>query len=195
MPVYLRRLAGALTLDSSAYEDVEADGRATMHAAVTVLLSSLAAGIGLHAFGGTYASIAPLSVFALLAWASWSLLTFEVGARLLPGARTHADVGELLRTLGFATSPGLLLVVALTPGLAVPVFVMVALWMLVAMVIAVRQALDYTSTLHAVAVCVVGWLLALAMLAVGGLLFATRVSGEQRVERTTATAPIPRSGP
>ena len=68
--------------------------------------------------------------------------------------------------------------VALTPGLAVPVFVMVALWMLVAMVIAVRQALDYTSTGRAVAVCVVGWLLALAMLAAGGLLFATRVSGE-----------------
>ena len=189
MPVYLRRLAGALTLDPAAYEDVEADGRATMHAAVTVLLSSLAAGIGLHAFGGTYASIGPLSAFALLAWASWSLLTFEVGARLLPGARTHADVGELLRTLGFATSPGLLLVAAQVPGLAVPVFVMVALWMLVAMVIAVRQALDYTSTVRAVAVCVVGWLLALAMLAAGGLLFATRVSGQQWVERALRSGP------
>jgi hypothetical protein len=165
MLIYFRRLAGALTLDSSAYEDVEADGRATTHAALTVILSSVAAGVGLQAFGGTYASIAPLSVFALLAWASWSLLTFEVGARLLPGARTHTDVGELLRTLGFATTPGLLLFTAVLPGLAVPVFVMVALWMLVAMVVAVRQALDYTSTL-----------LAIAMLAVGGLLFAPRVS-------------------
>jgi hypothetical protein len=176
MPRYVRRLAGALILDSSAYEDVEADRGATTHAVVTVLLSSLAAGVGLHAFGGTYMSIAPLSVFALLAWASWSLLTFEVGARLLPGARTHADVGELLRTLGFATSPGLLLFIAPLPGLAVPVFVMVSLWMLAAMVIAVRQALDYTSTVRAVSVCVVGWLLAIAVLAAGGLLFATRVS-------------------
>jgi hypothetical protein len=176
MLLYVRRLAGALTLDSSAYEDVEADGRATTHAAATVLLASLAAGIGLHAFGGSYASILPLSAFALLAWASWSLLTFEVGARLLPGARTHADVGELLRTLGFATSPGLLLVAAQLPGLAVPVFAMVALWMLVAMVVAVRQALDYTSTVRAVAVCIAGWLLAMAVLAVGGLLLATRVS-------------------
>jgi hypothetical protein len=176
MVVYLRRLAGAFTLDSSAYEDVEADGRATTHAALTVVLSSVAAGVGLHAFGGSTVSIAPLSAFALLAWASWSLLTFEVGARLLPGARTHADVGELLRTLGFATSPGLLLVAALVPGLAVPVFVMVALWMLAAMVVAVRQALDYTSTARAVIVCLVGWLLAIAVLAVGGLLFATRVS-------------------
>ena len=176
MRIYLRRLAGALTLDTSAYEDVEADSRATTHAALTVLLASLAAGVGLRAFGGSYMSIAPLSAFALLAWASWSLLTFEVGARLLPGARTHADVGELLRTLGFATTPALLLVAALLPGLAVPVFVMVALWMLLAMVVAVRQALDYTSTVHAVVVCVVGWLLAIAVLAVGGFLFATRVS-------------------
>ena len=175
MPLYFRRLAGALTLDSSAYEDVEADGRATTHAALTVVLSSVAAGVGLHAFGGSYVSIAPLSVFALMAWASWSLLTFEVGARLLPGAKTRTDVGELLRTLGFATSPALLLFTANLPGLAVPVFVVIALWMLAAMIIAVRQALDYTSTLRAVSVCVVGWLLTIAVLAVGSLLFAPRV--------------------
>jgi hypothetical protein len=173
---YLRRLIGALILDNSAYEDVEADGRATGHAALTVVLSSLAAGVGLHAFGGPVVSIVPLSIFALLAWASWALLTFEVGARLLPGARTHADVGELLRTLGFSTSPALLLVAAPLPGMAVPVFVLVAVWMLVAMVVAVRQALDYASTARAVSVCVVGWLLAIGVLAVGGFLFGTRVS-------------------
>ena len=176
MLVYFRRLAGALTLDSSAYEDVEADGRATLDAAVTVILSSVAAGVGLQAFGGSYISIVPMSAVALLTWASWSLLTFEVGARLLPGAKTHTNVGELLRTLGFATSPGLLLFAAVLPGLAVPVFVVVALWMLVAMIVAVRQALDYSSTVRAISVCVVGWLLTIAMLAVGGFLFAPRVS-------------------
>lgn len=176
MATYLRRLAGALTLNISAYEDVEADRRATSHAALTVVLASFAAGVGLRAFGGTNASIPPLTVFALLAWASWALLTFEVGARLLPGARTHTDVGELLRTLGFATSPGLLLFIAVLPGLAVPIFVMVAFWMLIAMVVAVRQALDYTSTLRALSVCVLGWLFAIAVLAAGGWLFATPVS-------------------
>jgi hypothetical protein len=176
MERYLRRLAGALTLDISAYEDVEADRRSTTHAALTVVLASVSAGVGLRAFGGTNASILPLSALALLAWASWALLTFEVGARLLPGARTHTDVGELLRTLGFATSPALLLFVGVLPGLAVPIFAMVACWMLVAMVVAVRQALDYGSVLHAVVVCVVGWLLAIAMVGVGGWFFATRVS-------------------
>jgi hypothetical protein len=176
MERYLRRLAGALTLDTSAYEDVEADQRSTTHAALTVVLASVSAGVGLRAFGGTNASIVPLTALALLAWASWALLTFEVGARLLPGARTHSDVGELLRTLGFATSPGLLLFVAVLPGLALPIFAMVACWMLVAMVVAVRQALDYGSILHAVAVCAVGWLLAMIMLAAGGWFFATPVS-------------------
>ena len=44
------------------------------------------------------------------------------------------------------------------PGLGDIVFMAAGVWMLVAMVIAVRQALDYTSTWRAVAVCLVGWL-------------------------------------
>ena len=175
MQTYLRRVAGALTLDLSVYEEVEADRRATTDAALTVVLASVSAGVGLREFGGAAASILPLAAFALLAWASWALLTFEVGARLLPGARTYSDVGELLRTLGFATSPALLLFGAVLPGAAIPVFVLVALWMLAAMVVAVRQALDYDSLLRAVAVCAMAWLLTLSLLAVGGWLFATRV--------------------
>ena len=84
-------------------------------------------------------------------------LTFEVGVRVLPGARTHADVGELLRTIGFAAVPGLLLAFGALPGLAVPIFAMASLWMLAAMIVAVRQALDYTSTARAIAVSVFGW--------------------------------------
>ena len=39
------------------------------------------------------------------------------------------------------------------------VFLVASIWMLVAMVIAVRQALDYESTLRAVGVCVIGWII------------------------------------
>jgi len=37
-------------------------------------------------------------------------------------------------------------------------------WMLVAMIIAVRQALDYQSTLRAVGVCIIGWIAQAAVL-------------------------------
>jgi hypothetical protein len=94
---------------------------------------------------------------------------------VLPGARTHADVGELLRTIGFGAAPGVLLAAAALPGLAVPIFVAVPLWMLAAMVMAVRQALDYTSTVRAVAVCVFGWVLAVMLVLGVGLLAAPPV--------------------
>ena len=173
---YLRRLIGAIALDAGAYEDVEADEGATTHAGVTVVLSCAAAAVGGYRFAGSPGAVLLFAAVALLAWASWSLLTFEVGARILTGRRTHADVGELLRTLGFAASPGLLLALGAFPGMAPGVFVMVALWMLVAMVVAVRQALDYTSTGRAIAVCVIGWLLAIAVGLAGGFLVGTRVS-------------------
>ena len=117
-----------------------------------------------------------MSVVALLGWAAWSLLTFEVGARILPGARTHSDVGELLRTLGFAAAPGSIAFFSLVPGLAMPILIFSRTWMLLAMVVAVRQALDYTSTWRAVAVCALGWLLTSAMILALAYFGATTVS-------------------
>ena len=64
----------------------------------------------------------------------------------------------MLRTIGFASSPGLLRILGIVPGITGIVFFACALWMLVAMVIAVRQALDYHSTGRAIAVCLIGWL-------------------------------------
>ena len=174
-PLYVRRLAGAMVLDSATYEDVEADRRATLQAGLTVLLASVGEGVALRASGGL-ASVALMSAVALMGWAAWALLTFEVGARILPGARTHSDVGELLRTLGFAAAPGLVAYLSLVPGLMMPVLLISRAWMLLAMIVAVRQALDYTSTVRAVAVCVVGWLLTSAIILALALLGGTTVS-------------------
>ena len=94
---------------------------------------------------------------------------------MLPGARTHSDAGELLRTIGFAAAPGLLLALGVLPGVTVPIFVMVSVWMLAAMIVAVRQALDYDNTAHAVAVCIFGWGLALSLVVIAGSFLATPV--------------------
>ena len=78
--------------------------------------------------------------------------------RLLPEPQTKADHGELLRTIGFSSSAGLIRVLGIIPWLTQIVFLVASIWMLVAMVIAVRQALDYESTWRAVGVCVIGWI-------------------------------------
>ena len=174
-PLYFRRLAGAMVLDSATYEDVEADRQATVWACLTVVIAAVGEGVALRHSGGL-SNVAVMAAVALMGWAAWALLTFEVGARLLPGARTHSDVGELLRTLGFAAAPGLVAYLSLVPGLMLPVLIVSRAWMLLAMIVAVRQALDYTSTWRAVAVCLVGWLLTSAMILAFALFGGTVVS-------------------
>jgi Yip1-like protein len=160
---FLQRLIGAAALDAAIYEEVEADPKAGVQAAIIVVLSSLAAGIGVRGLGqNSLSNIVLSSIIALMAWACWALVTYQVGARLLPEPQTSADVGELMRTIGFASTPGLLRIFGFIPGVTIPAFVVAWIWMLVAMIVAVRQALDYTSTARAVAVCVIGWALALA---------------------------------
>jgi hypothetical protein len=86
-------------------------------------------------------------------------MTYLIGTKLLPEAQTRADPGELLRTIGFASSPGLIRVLGFIPGLGRLVFIVASIWMLVAMIIAVRQALDYQSTLRTIGVCFIGWII------------------------------------
>jgi Yip1 domain len=174
---FLRRLVGAAALDVSIYEEVEADRGATAQALTVIVMSSLAAGIGARGFGdGDAAGIVFFAAVAFVAWAAWALVTYEIGVRIMPEPQTRADVGELLRTIGFATAPGMLRVFGLLPGLTAPVFVVTAVWMLAAMIVGVRQALDYTTTRRAVAVCALGWVLAIVLGGVLGFFFGPHVS-------------------
>lgn len=171
MGLYLYRLMGAATLDASMYEGVEADHRTNLQATVTVLLASVAAGLGAGGrFGLHPGTMVALSVLALITWVAWALLIFHVGTRVLPGPETRVTLGELLRTTGFAAAPGLLQVFALLPGLSGPVFIVTWLWMLATMVVAVEHALDYDSPWRAIAVCVVALTMSAALAAILGIL-------------------------
>lgn len=157
------RMIRAAKLDVDLYEEVEADQGALGQATVVVILSSVAAGIGGFGHGGFGQML--LGIFVALAgWYIWAYLTYFIGTKLLPEPQTKADHGELLRTIGFASSPGIIRVFAVIPGFAGAVFLIASIWMLVSMVIAVRQALDYESTWRAIAVCLIGWVLQAIML-------------------------------
>ena len=174
---FLQRLIGAVSLDAAIYEEVEADRGATVQALIVVVLSSLSAGIGARGLGGSSpANIAFITIIALMAWAAWALVTLQVGGALLPEPQTKVDVGELLRTTGFATAPGILRLFGVLPGVTIPAFALCAVWMLAAMIVAVRQALDYTSTGRAIIVCVIGWALAIGLALAVGLLFGPTVA-------------------
>jgi hypothetical protein len=173
---FLQRLIGAAALDAAIYEEVEADPTATGQAMAIVVLSSLAAGIGARGFGSSISSVAFFGIVALMSWATWALVMFEIGSRIMPDPETRTSPGELLRTLGFAATPGLSSLLGVVPGITTRVFVLVWLWMLLAMVVAVRQALDYRSTAKAVAVCVLGGVLSVVIAVILGLFFGPTVS-------------------
>ncbi len=152
------RIIRAAKLDVNLYEEVEADKGAMGQAMGVVVLSSIAAGVGTIGRGG-FGGILMGTIVALIAWYVWAYLTYFIGTKFLPEPQTKADHGELLRTIGFSSSPGLIRVLGIIPGLRAVVFLVASIWMLVAMIIAVRQALDYESTLRAVGVCVIGWII------------------------------------
>ena len=180
MTTFPHRLLGASVLDVDTYEEVEADRGATAQALVVVLASSLAGGIGSTGFSASGAPLVPGVIFwsavTLMAWAAWALLVFEIGGRLLPEPETRVDVGELLRTIGFSSAPGMLRVFGVVPMLALPVFALTTLWMLVAMIVAVRQALDYQSTARAIGVCALGLAFAVLIAFALGFFFGPTVS-------------------
>ena len=173
MATFFHRVIGAAVLDRETYEDVEADRSATPQALVIVLLSSVAAGFGAARGQGeaTVPFFLEIAALSVLAWVAWSAVIYAVGAFILPTRDTRTDLGELLRTLGFAAVPGLLQVLAAAPGAGSGIFAICILWSLAASVVAVRQALDFESTGRAIAVCGLGWGLSLGLAVLMGLLF------------------------
>ena len=159
------RIIRAAKLDSNLYEEVEADKSALGQAMAIVVFSSIAAGIGLYKTGG-FSGIITGTMASLISWYVWAYLTYFIGTKFLPEPQTQADLGELLRTIGFSSSPGLLRVFYFVPGIGVLVYLISSFWMLVAMIIAVRQALDYNSTLRAVGVCVIGYIIQIFVLVI-----------------------------
>ena len=160
MTSFKDRLLRAAKLDADLYEEVEADKSAMPQAMAVVVLSSVAAGIGSIGMGaGGFGTILMGVIASLGGWYIWAFLTYFIGTKLLPEPQTESNPGELLRTIGFSSSPGLIRVLGVIPGLGTLFFSIASIWMLVAMVIAVRQALDYKSTLRAVGVCAIGWVI------------------------------------
>jgi hypothetical protein len=150
-------MIGAAKLRTETYEEVEADRSATLQAVLVVVIVALATGIGFITAGGVSGLIRGV-VSGLAGWVLWAWITYFVGTKLFRTPDTQADWGQLARTLGFAQSPGVLRVFGVVPVVGPVLFVLATLWQLVAMVIAVRQALDYTSTWRAIRVVVTGFI-------------------------------------
>jgi hypothetical protein len=155
---FAARLKGVLILDVRTYEEIEADTSATTQALLVVVVASVAAGLGAGVRLGVTGLLRE-TLGALIGWVMWAAVSWFIGSRLLPEPQTRTNMGELLRVIGFAYAPNLFGFFAFIPVLGRVVSTVVAFWLLAATIVAVRQALDYVSTLRAAAVVGIGWLI------------------------------------
>jgi hypothetical protein len=165
---FVMRMVRAAALDAAVYEEVEHDKRAMPQAAVVVLLAALGGGIGGIENAGLI-GVAVTAAAVMVGWVGWAWITCVIGTMLLPQPQTEADHGELLRTIGFSASPGCLAVLGVVPGLNPWLYGVIGIWLLMAMVVAVRQALDYHRTFRAVLVCAIGFPVSIILLALSFL--------------------------
>jgi len=169
MASFQQRLIGAVRLDAATYEDVEHDSGATLQAGGVVALASLTTSVSWYFSVFELEWVLRGAIQGLVAWFIGALALWLIGTRVLPGKNTEADLGQLLRTIGFAQTPGLfgLLVVIPLLGLFVPF--LVAIWIIAATFVAVRQALDYDDTFRAILVCFLAWLVSAVVYFVLGI--------------------------
>ena len=149
------RMIRAARLEPQLYEEVEHDQSATGQAMLVVVLGAIAGGIG--ALSGGIAGLVVGVVASLVGWAVYAFIAYWVGTNIFKGPHTEATWGQLLRTLGFANSPRVLMVLVVIPVVGIIVGLAVFIWLLLTTVIAIRQALDF-DTWRAIATAVVSLL-------------------------------------
>ena len=177
----LARMLGAARLNVDTYEDVEKDKGATLQALIVVILVAISAGVGglLSDEGDLVRGLAFGAIRGVLSWAVWALVAWIVGTTLLKTQETEADWGQLARGTGFAQTPGLLNVFLFVPTVGGLIVFLAFLWQLVCMVVAVRQSLDYTSTLRAIFVILIAFI---PVIIINAILFAVLGLGGQSPE-------------
>jgi hypothetical protein len=176
----INRVVRAAMLDVNLYEEVEADTSLNQEALTVVVLVSILSGIAAF-LGGLIGGNILLALLGLILgvvlgvinYYIWAYVTYFVGTNLFEGT---ADVGELLRVLGYASGPRALGVLGFIPCLGALLSLGGAIWALVAAVIAVRQALDFDTT-KAIVTVAIGWVVILVINVVFGAVLGVGMAG------------------
>lgn len=156
MATFGERMIGAMKLDVNTFEEIERDPTAMVQAIGVILITSVASGIGSLYYGGLSGIFSGM-LGALLGFAAWAGVVYGIGTKVMPDPATKADFQETFRVVAFAASPGVFFVVGIIPFIGWLFWLPIMIWMVIAMVVAVRQVLDYSETGKALLVCVLGF--------------------------------------
>jgi len=172
----VQRMIGAARLDVATYEEVERDNSATQQALVVVILAAVASGIGALGSDNAGSGLIGGVIGAVAGWAAFAAACYFVGTRFFAGSQTSANWGQLARTLGFAYTPSILAVFGFIPVLGWIIGLIGTVWFIVASIIAIRQALDF-STGRAVITAIVAGIALVVVLVIVGLILGGTAAG------------------
>tara|TARA_B110000285_G_scaffold164219_1_gene183362 strand:+ start:904 stop:1425 length:522 start_codon:yes stop_codon:yes gene_type:complete len=153
--LFLNRIFRSVKIDPEVFNEVQKDKNATISAAVVVVLSSSAAGIGAASLGASNFILAP--IFSLVSWFVWAYIVYFVGVKLFPDSKTKTTQFALLRAIGFSSAPGIIRIFGFNEDLMTVTFIGSAFWMLVCMIVAVKETLNYKSLWKAFGVVIISW--------------------------------------
>jgi hypothetical protein len=153
------RVVGAMKLDPKTFEDVERDTTAMGQAVGVIVLAAVAAGIG----SGSLSGIVMGTIASLIAFLIWAVVVWAIGTKVMPDPETKADIQETFRVLGFAAAPGLVNILRIIPILGYLIWLAVMVWQIAAMVVAVKQVLDYSNIGKAIVVVIIGYIVCMVV--------------------------------
>tara|TARA_B100000780_G_C20979947_1_gene391528 strand:+ start:192 stop:713 length:522 start_codon:yes stop_codon:yes gene_type:complete len=153
--LFLNRIFRSVKIDPEVFNEVQKDKNATLSAAIVVILSSSAAGIGAASLGASNFILAP--IFSLISWFVWAYIVYFVGVKLFPDSKTKTTQFALLRAIGFSSAPGIIRIFGFREDLMTVTFIGSSFWMLVCMVVAVKVTLNYKSLVKAFGVVIISW--------------------------------------
>ena len=153
--LFLNRLLRSMKIDPEVFNEVQKDKKATFSAAIVVILSSTAAGIGAASLGAGNFILAP--IFSLISWFVWAYIVYFVGVKLFPDLKTKTTQFALLRAIGFSSAPGIIRIFGFNESLMTVTFIGSAFWMLACMIVAVKETLNYKSLWKALGVVIISW--------------------------------------
>jgi hypothetical protein len=159
MSKLIDRMVRAAKLDPTLYEEIVNDPTSQAHSIYVVVLFAIAAGFGTFSRGGATA-VNICTITTLIAWYVWAFTVYYIGTRFFREPETRVDRKAVMRVMAFACAPGILRLLGLFPSITGIVFIVTSIWVLVAAVVGVKQALNFSSTSRAAGLCILTWIAA-----------------------------------
>ena len=159
---FLNIIFKSIKLDKSLYTDSRNFGEASIYfAGLIMILDGVAGAVAANTVIKTAIGLSGLT--AILTWFIWAILIYVLGVKIFPDKQTKVSFKKVLTAVGFAHAPGLLRVFAGTPELMIPIIFITQFWIFAALIISIRQILNFKSNLKSFGIVFLSFLIIVFM--------------------------------